>query len=339
MQAYDLIMIIVLAMATIFGAIKGFAWQVASIASVIVSYIVAYRFRFDVAEMIQARPPWNQFLAMLILYVGTSFVIWVGFRLLSGMIDRVRLKEFDRHMGAAFGLAKGAIYCLLITMFAMTLLGPNQRTAFCQSQSGYYISQALDHGMGVLPSEVHDVVGPYLAKLDDQLKHGRSGETPDQGGLLPGLNGATGNQLNQLQNLPQLPSVSQDLSEALRGIQIPDSLSLPGNTQSGDNLAPFNGNLPAGGNLTGGATGSGVLPPATGNGSFPATTGSGYPPNSVLPPAPAGTTGNQRITPDTYSPYNNLGNSNSLRPSSSGGGSTSASSGNSSSPNNPMRRY
>lgn len=172
MQGYDLIMLIVLGMATIFGAIKGFAWQVASLASIVVSYIVAYRFRFDVAEMIQAKPPWNQFLAMLILYVGTSFVIWVGFRLLSTSIDRVRLKEFDRHLGAAFGLAKGMVYCLLITMFATSLLGPKQQAAICQSRSGYYIAKALDNSVGILPKEIHDVVGPYLARLDDQLKNG-----------------------------------------------------------------------------------------------------------------------------------------------------------------------
>lgn len=169
MQAYDLIMLVVLAMATIFGAIKGFAWQVASLASIVVSYLVAVNFRFDLAERIQAAPPWNQFLAMLILYVGSSFIIWVAFRLLSGAIDQVRLKEFDRHLGAVFGLAKGAIYCLLITMFAMTLLGPKQQEAICQSQSGYTIAQALDNAGGVLPKELHDVVGPYLASLDEKL--------------------------------------------------------------------------------------------------------------------------------------------------------------------------
>ena len=187
MQAYDLIMLVVLAMATIFGAIKGFAWQVASLASILISYLVAVNFRFDVAEMIQAAPPWNQFLAMLILYVGSSFVIWVAFRLLSGAIDQVRLKEFDRHLGAVFGLAKGAIYCLLITMFAMTLLGPKQQQAICQSRSGYYIASALDSASGVLPKELHDVVGPYLASLDDKL-HQRVPTIPSEqpsGGLWP----------------------------------------------------------------------------------------------------------------------------------------------------------
>ncbi|MEM8734663.1 MAG: CvpA family protein [Planctomycetota bacterium] len=191
MQAYDLIMLIVLAMATIFGAIKGFAWQVASIASVIVSYLVAYNFRFEVANMIQATPPWNQFLAMLILYVGTSFAIWVGFRLFSGMIDRVRLKEFDRHLGAGFGFTKGLLYCLLITMFAMSLLGKNQQRAIGQSRSGYFIAHALDRGVGILPKEVHEVVGPYLARLDGQLKDGQQGP-PAEVTDLQGLGTATG---------------------------------------------------------------------------------------------------------------------------------------------------
>ena len=213
MQAYDLIMLIVLGMATIFGAIKGFAWQVASIASVIISYLVAYRFRFDMAEMIQAKPPWNQFLAMLILYVGTSFVIWVAFRLLSGAIDRVRLKEFDRHLGAGFGLAKGLIYCLLITMFAMSLLGPNQQTAICQSRSGYYIAKALDRGVGILPKEIHEVVGPYLENLDSKLKNGQQTGLQQQP-QEPGLFGSGDLGISNLSNNRQ--AVQEGLSELLK---------------------------------------------------------------------------------------------------------------------------
>lgn len=193
MQAYDLIMLIVLGMSTIFGAIKGLAWQVASLASIIISYFVAYNYRFQVAEMIDAKPPWNMFLAMLILYVGTGFVIWVGFRLMSGFIDKIRLKDFDRHLGALFGFGKGLVFCLLITMFAMTLLGPKQQAAICQSRSGFYITTALDKGAGILPHEIRDVVGPYLAKLEDQLKN-----PPSQI-----------QQESQLQGWPEIPNVVQ----------------------------------------------------------------------------------------------------------------------------------
>ena len=47
--------------------------------------------------------------------------IWLVFRLVSGLIDRVRLKEFDRQMGALFGAAKGVLLCVAITFFAVTL--------------------------------------------------------------------------------------------------------------------------------------------------------------------------------------------------------------------------
>ena len=92
MEIYDIIMLIVLIGAMLFGAVKGFAWQLASIASIFLSYIVAYRFREPFSQSIQADPPWNRFLAMLILYIGTALIIWVVFRMISGTIDRLKLR-------------------------------------------------------------------------------------------------------------------------------------------------------------------------------------------------------------------------------------------------------
>jgi len=172
MQTYDLIMLTVLIGAAIFGAIKGFAWQIASIASLVISYIVAYRYRDQMATYIDAEPPWNSILAMLLLYIGTSFAIWISFRLFSGIIDKVKLKEFDRHLGAILGMLKGAILCLLITMFGMTLLGNEQQAAICKSRSGYFIAQVIQKADGLLPKEVGEVVGPYLDHLDQQLRNG-----------------------------------------------------------------------------------------------------------------------------------------------------------------------
>ncbi|HBE68380.1 MAG TPA: hypothetical protein DDW52_09555 [Planctomycetaceae bacterium] len=310
MQVYDLLMLIVIGMATIFGAIKGFAWQVASLASVIVSYIVAYRFRFEVGEMIQAKPPWNQFLAMLILYVGTSFVIWVGFRLLSGMIDRVRLKEFDRHLGAAFGLAKGGLYCLLITMFAMSLLGPSQQAAICHSRSGYYISVALDRGAGILPNEIHEVVGPYLSGLDDKLNsHGQqlsnvpNADSSEHSGFSDGIRDGIREGIRDvagsvfagedgiLQRLPSLPGAS---NSAGQGLNTPSTLgpsTAPSQYgqpsqfgQSGSQPAPLQNNqyVPPLAQSSGA-----ILPPATGNAAgqnFPTTQPSAAPLNGYSVP-------------------------------------------------------
>lgn len=203
MQTYDLVMLIVLAATTIFGAIKGFAWQLASLASIVASYFIAYVFRNDVARMINAQPPWNLFLAMLLLYFGSSLVIWMLFRLVSTSIDKVRLKEFDRHLGAGFGLLKGMILCLIITMFAMSLLGPSQQQRIANSKSGLYISRILANADGILPAEIKTIVGPYIDNVEQRLQQGQNGMLPTSGeGPLDGFGRMIQEKVTQFGNTP-----------------------------------------------------------------------------------------------------------------------------------------
>lgn len=169
MEIYDIVMIVVLVGAMIFGAVKGFAWQLASIASIVISYAVAFKYREPFSQSIHAEPPWNRFLAMLILYIGTSLVIWVLFRMVSGTIDRLKLREFDRQVGAMFGLAKGALYCILITLFAVTLMGDRVRAKIVQSRSGHYIANVLQRSEAVIPPEIQQVVQPYLERFDQKF--------------------------------------------------------------------------------------------------------------------------------------------------------------------------
>jgi membrane protein required for colicin V production len=167
---YDLVMLGVLLAATAFGAWKGLAWQVASLAAIFASYVVAYRYRESVAAWIPVQAPWRVFLAMLLLYLATSLAIWVAFRGVSRLIDRVKLKAFDRQIGALLGFAKGVVLCILITLFSVTLLGDSQRSAIVKSHSGYYIAVLLDRARGVMPGEIHEVLQPYLDVLDEGLE-------------------------------------------------------------------------------------------------------------------------------------------------------------------------
>ncbi|HBJ38404.1 MAG TPA: colicin V production protein [Planctomycetaceae bacterium] len=185
METYDIVMLVVLVGTALFGAIKGFAWQLASIASIVVSYVVAFNFREQLSQSIQADPPWNRFLAMLILFIGTSLVIWVAFRMVSNTIDRMRLKEFDRQIGALFGLAKGGLYCILVTLFGVTLLGETVREKIVASKSGRYIASVLDRSEALIPEEIHEVVGPYLERFDKKFNDGADSSA------LPWLRAAT----------------------------------------------------------------------------------------------------------------------------------------------------
>jgi membrane protein required for colicin V production len=106
---------------------------------------------------------------MLAIYVGTSFIIWMLFRLVSGAIDKVRLESFDKQLGAMFGFAKGALLCVVITFFAVAALPPTQGEAIVASQSGRYIVALLDKSHSVFPPEIHQIVDPYLDKVEQRL--------------------------------------------------------------------------------------------------------------------------------------------------------------------------
>ncbi|MBX7165495.1 MAG: CvpA family protein [Pirellulales bacterium] len=182
MQPYDIAMIIVLVGTTAFGFLKGAAWQVASLASIGVSCFTALRFSERFAPLFGQQAPLNRFAAMLALYIGTSFVVWLLFRVVAGTIDRVKLKEFDRQVGGLFGIAKGVLLCVVITFFAVTL-SEAMRKQVLQSQSGTYIARFIDWADPIMPAEVREVLAPYLNRLEDGLRP----DGPQPAFPIPGL--------------------------------------------------------------------------------------------------------------------------------------------------------
>ena len=181
MQTYDLIMLAVLVGCTFFGAWKGMAWQLASLGSLGLSYFVALRFSDQLAPYLGEKAPLNRMAAMLVLYLATSLAIWLLFRVVAGIIDRVKLTEFDRQVGALFGLAKGVLLCVVITFFAVTL-SETAREQILHSRSGHYIAVLIDKADPVMPDGVHEVLGPYLHQLDEQLDPSFSAGEPALGG-------------------------------------------------------------------------------------------------------------------------------------------------------------
>jgi membrane protein required for colicin V production len=168
MQVYDVLMLIVLAGSTLFGVWKGMAWQVASLASVVVSAAVAVHSSAAIAPYFPGQEPWNRFCAMAVLYVITAGAIWILFRLVSNIIDRVKLKEFDRQLGATFGLAKGVLYCVVLTFFAVTL-SESSRQVVLASRSGDLIARGIRNANPILPEDVRKYLGEYIDELDKGL--------------------------------------------------------------------------------------------------------------------------------------------------------------------------
>lgn len=185
MEPYDICMLVVLLGTTIFGAWKGMAWQVASSASLVLSYAIALKFSAPLAHYFGQQAPLNRFIAMFALYLGTSMTIWLVFRIVAGFLNRVRLQEFDRQMGALFGAAKGVLLCVAITFFAVTL-STKARSAVLNSRSGFYIAVLLNRADAVMPKELHDVLDPYLDKLEQGLNPHNEPPAPPQPATVQG---------------------------------------------------------------------------------------------------------------------------------------------------------
>ena len=213
MSIYDVVMIIVLLGAVWFGYRKGLAWQVASVAAICLSYFVAVTFPDVITPYISAEAPFNRFAAMLILFVGTSLIVWTLFASVSKSLKKLELKGFDRQAGALVGGLKGALLCMVITMFAVALLGDSARNAIWQSKTGYYVVQGIDKLPGLLPAELAQHIHTYVENFQQGIV--------DERGNLPGKNPIfNGDQTQQVngQNQFRTPASNYQYSQPNNGV-------------------------------------------------------------------------------------------------------------------------
>ena len=169
MSIYDILMLIVLGGAIFFGYWKGLAWQVASLASVIVSYIVASNFHGMISPYFSLGEPWDKFAAMLVLFLGTSLLIWVAFGYIRNTIEEMKLKGFDHQVGAVLGAFIGALLCMVITLFAVTLLPDSLQKNVIGSRSGHFIARSINQLTMVVPDEFHAVIDGRLENFNRQF--------------------------------------------------------------------------------------------------------------------------------------------------------------------------
>ena len=199
MSLYDILMLAILIGAVVFGAWKGLAWQIASFAAIVVSYFAALKFSEPVAAMLQIEPPWNKFAAMLAIFLGCSLLIWLIFSRVKTAIKKMHMGGFDRQAGALLGAGKGALLCMVVTLFAVTLLGSSARQAIISSRSGGYIARGINRLTAVVPDEIHQVLNPYVQDFNNAIANDPNLNGIPQGQPV-GVAGAPGNSNGQNPN-------------------------------------------------------------------------------------------------------------------------------------------
>ena len=176
-EGYDLVMLGILAAAAVLGYFKGMVWQIAWIAGIAVSGFLALRFSGQLAPMFGQQAPWNRLIAMLAIYVGTSLAVWLVFRVISGAINAIHLSAFDHQLGLLLGIAKGALMCVVVTFFAVTL-APAYRNQIVASRSGRLVAEIIMRADEILPPKVVEPVQPFVKQFEDQFRQPAAGGMP-----------------------------------------------------------------------------------------------------------------------------------------------------------------
>lgn len=173
----DVVVGVVLLIALIRGAVKGLVWQLAAIAAIVLCFAVSGTFSPPIARAIPVDPPLDRWLAMFGLYLASGLLCFgIGWRIRDWLNDH-KLKQFDRRLGAVFGLVKGAVFVLVVMFFSVTV-SPRVRAAVLGSRSGFVAAVVMDGLHPVMPEEFHDALHPYIHQLDDAA----SGSVPHSHG-------------------------------------------------------------------------------------------------------------------------------------------------------------
>ena len=129
MTAFDLMVIGVIGLSTIFAFWHGFVRVVASLVTWVVAVLAGMRFSDLVGTMLPdfGETPAARYVAAFALIMVCVLIVGgiVGF-LLSRLVSAVGLKFLDRLLGALFGFARGVLVAVVLVLFAGLTALPKQ---------------------------------------------------------------------------------------------------------------------------------------------------------------------------------------------------------------------
>lgn len=164
---YDVVMLILVIGTMIQGAWRGMIWQIAPIVSLVMGYVVAYPMSITAAPYF-GQPPLNQLWAMIVIYAAVSLAVYLFMRSLRDSFDRLKLTEFDKHLGALLGFVKGGLIAIVITV-GLISVSPQAREIILKSESSTIAARTVNTISPILPDTVNALIRPYVQNLNDQL--------------------------------------------------------------------------------------------------------------------------------------------------------------------------
>lgn len=182
MTVYDGVMAVIVLYTVVHGYFRGAAWQVAPILSLVMGYMVAMPMSVTMAHYF-GPPPLNRLFALVTIYLLVSMIVYLMIRTFREGVEKAKLTEFDRHLGAIMGGVKGILLTLAVTC-VLLIYFPQMRDVILKSESSSIAAKLISTVYPILPKAMHTILDPYLKQLDQQLPIDLNGTGyPDSGTL------------------------------------------------------------------------------------------------------------------------------------------------------------
>lgn len=167
MTVYDGVMAMIVLYTVVHGYFRGAAWQIAPILSLVLGYMIAMPMSVTMAQYF-GPPPLNRLFALVSIYILVSITVYLLVRSFRDGVDKAKLTEVDRHLGAIMGGVKGVLVTLVATCM-LIIYFPQMRDVILKSESSSIAAKMISQIYPLLPKAMHTILNPYLQKLDEQL--------------------------------------------------------------------------------------------------------------------------------------------------------------------------
>jgi len=167
MTVYDGVMALIVFYTLVHGYFRGAAWQVAPILSLVLGYMIAMPMSVTMAQYF-GPPPLNRLFALVTIYILVSTTVYLLVRSFREGVEKAKLTEVDRHLGAILGGVKGVLVTLVSTC-VLLIYFPSMRDVVLQSESSSIAARMIGRIYPILPKAMHSLLDPYLKRLDEQL--------------------------------------------------------------------------------------------------------------------------------------------------------------------------
>ncbi len=160
MAVVDLAFLGVLALSLLIGAWRGLVYEVLSVLGWAASFYLAQWLAPDLALMLplqSASEPVRYAAAFVLIFVLAVFAAGLLAVLIKKMVEAIGLRPVDRTLGAAFGLVRGVILLLAVTL-VINMTAFKNAVWWQESQGAEVMGAALKGLKPVLPGQF----GKYL---------------------------------------------------------------------------------------------------------------------------------------------------------------------------------